>query len=1079
MPDEINKEADVASKIFEDAQSDADHLKSIDSSLKQMLGQMKNMSSANAKNRGYISNPWSRSSPFSSSMFSRSGMRGAFGEFTKELEKGMIEEIVGPDFKKALNGIGTTLAKDLGVALEDVPKELGKAAGKRLVNSILGSNGTAGVNSVFSKITDSLGSTYRNAVTKSMQKSMPGWKYPTGSTSSVDVTKLASTAVNATGEVAKLAEGTAQAGAEVASMASTAASAEAATAGMATTAASADAVLTGLTATLGEIAPYLALALVGFKFQMALVKPMKDLGEIAISFVKTMAKAGKRYKETQQNNIKLAQERIKADVETMVKTPFEILNKAAEEWYQAWDSNLKTISATQGYTKADVQALMSTYAERLRNEGLSSYVSSADITGNLAKVLQSGLSGQAAEEFAYIATVLGETIPTPDFFSYASDYASVAANAIAQGKSQTEAINEATQRLVSFADTILYASRATGGLTTGLQNAEGLFRQSVQIANASKLSTTGDIGGVLATVAAVTGAIAPDLAQSMTDAVYRAAIGGNSSEIVALRSLAGINASNTEFLLQLSKNPQKVFATLFTNLARMQNMSNGAFMEVAEGLSSTFGISMDAFARIDFNQLAQAITNFNSNSGSLEENLKLLKSGETTTTAEQLKYQQINKMILDEGLSYVLDSEAGRAIQQHLWDEQLAKEIQEATYAVDLTGSALQLLQDIAMWVNGIKEFITGDFVFHAVSDVLQTVDEMNAQRTDIANLLKQGKVGAGNQTSFSNLVGINQNLGLVPTLIEMMGGESQYGKVYNGYSMAMFGDMLVNSALGADLLSSTHRIPDFMWDMVNDQIMENTVGGGYYGDATNRFSSKYSWSTIAKSSARAAFDTPSGMSSSVGAMISNSDLAQAKASGNLKNMIADMAGFTEGTGSYADWVATAKNYGIGNFAEALSAAGYTESQMKNQFEAYRTQQAIKEEQERKEKESSFWDSSLEFLTNISDYTLKLQESFEDFLKDWREYFIEHKVYNNAYNHDTVNKIMQEERESSESAIYALADALTENDVQLLVDPTLQTNALLGQILKVANAILNQQSTGGAGVTLPDTLSGLALGLSS
>jgi SOS-response transcriptional repressor LexA len=220
-------------------------------------------------------------------------------------------------------------------------------------------------------------------------------------------------------------------------------------------------------------------------------------------------------------------------------------------------------------------------------------------------------------------------------------------------------------------------------------------------------------------------------------------------------------------------------------------------------------------------------------------------------------------------------------------------------------------------------------------------------------------------------------------------------------------------------------------------------------------------------------------MSSSVGAMISNSDLAQAKASGNLKNMIADMAGFTEGTGSYADWVATAKNYGIGNFTEALSAAGYTESQMKNQFEAYRTQQAIKEEQERKEKESSFWDSSLEFLTNISDYTLKLQESFEDFLKDWREYFIEHKVYNNAYNRDSVNKIMQEERESSESAIYALADALTENDVQLLVDPTLQTTALLGQILKVANAILNQQGTGGAGVTLPDTLSGLALGLSS
>ena len=72
---------------------------------------------------------------------------------------------------------------------------------------------------------------------------------------------------------------------------------------------------------------------------------------------------------------------------------------------------------------------------------------------------------------------------------------------------------------------------------------------------------------------------------------------------------------------------------------------------------------------------------------------------------------------------------------------------------------------------------------------------------------------------------------------------------------------------------------------------------------------------------------------------------------------------------------------------------------------------------------------------------------------------------------------MREERENSESAIYALADALTENNVDLLVDPTLQTNALLSQILKVANAILNQQSTGTNGVSLPDTIAGLSLGL--
>ena len=31
-------------------------------------------------------------------------------------------------------------------------------------------------------------------------------------------------------------------------------------------------------------------------------------------------------------------------------------------------------------------------------------------------------------------------------------------------------------------------------------------------------------------------------------------------------------------------------------------------------------------------------------------------------------------MILDEGLAYVLDNEAARAIQQHMWDQELANE---------------------------------------------------------------------------------------------------------------------------------------------------------------------------------------------------------------------------------------------------------------------------------------------------------------------------------------------------------------------------------------------------------------------
>ena len=85
--------------------------------------------------------------------------------------------------------------------------------------------------------------------------------------------------------------------------------------------------------------------------------------------------------------------------------------------------------------------------------------------------------------------------------------------------------------------------------------------------------------------------------------------------------------------------------------------------------------------------MADAISSMNTNNKSLEENLKLLESGQTTTSAEQLKAQEINSVILEEGLAYVIDSEAGRMIQQHMWDEQIANELANTEYAVSKQGS--------------------------------------------------------------------------------------------------------------------------------------------------------------------------------------------------------------------------------------------------------------------------------------------------------------------------------------------------------------------------------------------------------
>lgn len=1125
MADEMNNAStgnpDILSQLLSNQQNTDNTLKttnatlkSIDTSLKKVLSDSTRMSVSNARDRGYSNNPFgTRSQPFNTNLFSRNG--GAIGNFTNAFEKALINGIIGDDFTKRLADIRDKFAQDLGVSFEEIPQTLGEQAGKNLVNMFektqWGSKGLSNIKASFQKRMDSLTNKYIDGVESYMRKSNRDYVYNGAfrqdAKQGVDVAKQAgsnvdtktvkdivskttknveksptttqsSVMMNDVSSASDASMSMADAAEKAAEMAekfgSSATNASAAMDGAGASAVGAEGAIAGLSGSLGSVLPLIPLAIAGFKFQMALTDGMQKLLfsvtglDEALNYTKeylnAAVKAANRRENSQKESIKAARTRLENDVTELVKRPFEILNEAAQSWYDAWDQNLKTITATQGYTKSDVQALAASFADRLRDEGLTSVISSSDILTNLSKVLESGLSGKAAEEFAYIATILGETIPTQDFFSYAADYASIAANAANQGKSQEAAIAEANSQLISFANNILYASRATGGLTTGLKDAESLFKQSVQIAQAAKTNSSSNISGVLATVAGVVGAIAPDLASGLTDAVYKAAVGGNASEIVALRSLAGINASNTEFLRQLSNNPQQVFSAMFTNLAKMQNMSADAFMEVAEGVSGVFGISMDAFARVDFNKLADAINRFNPASDSLAENLKLLKSGETTTNAEQLKYQQINQIILDEGLSYVIDSAEGRMVQEHLWQEQQTKQITEAKYAVDLQGTAMSVLESLLNAVEKIQTLLTpGKWLADKVVNFVATQKEAEGLSEDIKAVLELSKVGSGNKQQFKQLTTYNRTYDLVPNIVDMYGGQSSY-------------------AAAADLRNAYYKFTSLAEQIryVGDNEAVNAWG---FKDKSSSegIKSQYKWGTISKSNAKALslamtpYDSYMGM----GTTLPSTSLAQARANDNIARMLNSMTEYVEGNeGSYNDFIKTASKFGIANFTDALEQAGYSETQIQEQFDMLQNQMAAKELDERNKKEEQFWDSNTELLTTISDYSIKIHDAFGKFMSEWEDYFINHTVYNSAYTRESVDKIMRTERENSESAIYALADALTENDVKLLLDPTVQTNALLSQILKVVNALLNQTSTSGmGGVSLPDTIAGLSLGL--
>lgn len=1119
-------------------------LKSIDQTTKQILQSGGGMSASNAQNMmpGYRS-----SNTYFQSRAGYSSRGGSsFSKFTDGLESVLLDELVGREFKDKLRGIRDKLARDIGVNIEDVPNALGKALGSKLAGAIkntdifknvMGSVRSYGggiynrmhdayVNGRNASYTQATGkafnasntsaSTFRSILGGSGNKTFTGgsaaFKTANSSAFSMNVHTVilkadqlittsdtdqfgdalssifdlitgSSTSAGVTG-TAEAAGARAAAGGTAAG--GTAVGAGAAAGAEAAGAAEAAAALSGLASAVVAALPEILIVVAAIAAVTLALRSLEPAVEGTKKLLSSLEKAADRYESSREASLEAAEARMKADFETMVRKPFEILEEAAQNLYDAWDQNVRIINGTQGYNKDELYELMGDFANRLRSEGLERVVSTDTVTNNLAKVLESGLSGQVAEEFAYLATKLNAAIPTQDFFEYASTYSSIAANAIQKGSSQADAIEYANNQLESFASNLLYASREiSGGFTTGLQNANELFQQSVQIAQASKSNNATEISGVMTAVASIVGAVAPDLATSMTDAIYKAATGGNSSEIVALRSLAGINASNTEFLKQLAENPQKVFTTLFENLGSMQKMSEDAYMEVAEGLSSVFGVSMDAFARVDFNYLAQAISSMNTSNGALNENLELLASGETTTSAEQLRMQQINEYMWEEGLAYVMDNAAAREIQKHMWDEQIAKELMESTYGVEIEGAALEFLEGIRKTIDNILGFSNPFKVLSKVANVIGSISEAKAQDVDVTQMLELGKLGGGNARALYNLTTRNADLNLTENLVDMMGGVS-------AYNIASTGRKLVSDILYTGWNSSFDAT--YGGQGLNALYALASSGAGKAGRAiSSMFSGKsaYSWGTIGKSTANALSTaassytyTPSGLAkiSEKATQASSTAQAQQKATAQLTAMLQSMDDYVaqatanNETADYDDWVKSASSANhISDFAAALEDAGLTEEAVKSQFDAATTQAAQTAEKERKLREEKFWTDTVDLLTVNNTILQDIFDKQTEFFQSIVDYFIDHLVYSESYSHEDVTQVQKKEKNKSETAIYALAQALTQNTTDLL-DPTVQTNTLLAQILKLVNVLVQQGSLNTESGAMSNILSNMATG---
>lgn len=1072
------------------------YLKSLDASIKLLAKEIGKYSQDAARDklteqrRNFRNKFNAKKDSLNTSKYITSG--SPLDNFLDSFEAQLLDSFGLSDFKKKVQEGLDVFAGDIGVSLKEVPSKLGQELGKQVFESVkdtgFGKKFSESINKFQNKIFDGISNAYKSGVDNynSNNESSNGPLNNIGDSlkdtaSDAIKDKVSDTIKDKASDAIKDKASDVikdkafdvikdKAPDIVSKFASSSNGAAAAMSGISKVAGVA-------TKSLGIV----SVGLIAFQLTLDVISPLLE------GSAKVLAAANDsmdRVNKSREEQLKNGQERLEADVRTLVEEPFNILKDAAQELYNAWDSNIRTINATQGYTKDDLQLLIGSYAQRLRDEGLSSVVSSADITENLSKVLDAGLSGTIAEEFAYLATKLNSAIPTQDFFSYADTYASLVANAIKNGASQAEAISYANEQMELFASSVLYASRQlTGGFTTGLQNAESLFEDAVQIAQASRTGKPSEIAGVLTAVSAATGAIAPDLASSMVDAVVSAATGGNSSEIVALRSLAGVNASNTEFLQQLAENPQKIFSTLFENLADMQSMSDGAYMEVAEGLSSVFGISMDAFARIDFNYLADAISNMNVSDAALAENISLLASGETTTTAEQLRMQQINEYMIEEGLSYVLDNEAARAIQQHMWDEQIANELQETTYAVALTGAALEFLEGIRRTIDNLLNLINPLSWGKGIYNVIATADESSALEDDIKQVLELGKVGSGNATSLYQLTTRGTNLNLTEDLVTLLGGTSALASSRDFWNSGIWG------AFRGNYITRDHMDAS---DAIADAVAKNNLASS---SRNYSIDSLYSWGTVGKSTATFVTsgsslntEVSSPISSGVSGVISSTDAAKSNIQDKLDKMLSEeyINSFVEEQKSYEDWAASAKNFGITDLNAALSEVGYSEESVRARFQSAETIAASQYQWERQQKEDAYWENMQEYSIQIVDLVTLQNEVLEDiytthqaFYEAWVDYFVKHTAYNEAFvSSSEVSAIQQSEKNESQTAVYALAEALNRNSVDLLMDPTLQTNALLGQILMVVNSIMQQNNKMVQNnISLPDTYNALVMGL--
>ena len=407
-------------------------------------------------------------------------------------------------------------------------------------------------------------------------------------------------------------------------------------------------------------------------------------------------------KKSRDEILRAGFDKIEKDVKAMATYSIEIYESASQNIYSAWDKNLSSINATQGYTKQALNTLQDAVAQRLVSEGYGNTIDASKYLDQLSSTLNAHLGGELAEAFAAQNLILQKAVPEVDLSSMAAQFAAIYTNANAEGGNGEEEMIEAMNQVAGAAKAL---EQVTGGNNQFLTQTGSILTKATELVNradgnASQIS--GLATQMMAAEAPLT-ALAPQLSGFTTELVD-ILTNNNDATAVSLRAIMNdidskIGVSSTAFMESFMNDTQGTLSTAFQAIQQFidNNQNEASRQEFLQAMESVFGISGSKLAQVNFGDVAKQIAQANTatNMSALTKAENLVKEGETTTLEEQLVANTANQLLATNAISSTIDNKLMRKLEAN--ELELEKTVYElqATQSVNLAEESLGFFTNI------------------------------------------------------------------------------------------------------------------------------------------------------------------------------------------------------------------------------------------------------------------------------------------------------------------------------------------------------------------------------------------------